>query len=307
MGRNTMIGWCHHTFNIVWGCRRVSEGCAHCYAEMLAKRWRYPVWGDATTPRRIMSDRYWDQLDRWNADALQAGVRRRVFECSMADVFEDHPLVAAQRPRLWAAIERTRALDHLLVTKRPEHALTMVPPAWLTAWPPHVWLLTSTENQRQASVRTVWLMEVRERTGAPILGYSAEPLLGPLDFGHLDRLPEPRVAQMLRGTHAAADAAHLAARWSTLAVRYAEQYGDGQTIDALGHGFVDWVIAGGESGPRHRPMDLTWARALRDSCRDTKVAFFFKQVGGRTAAAGGKQLDGAEWGQFPDALCRAAA
>ena len=56
MGRNTMIGWCHHTFNIVWGCRRVSEGCAHCYAEMLAQRWGYRVWGDPTTPRRIVSE-----------------------------------------------------------------------------------------------------------------------------------------------------------------------------------------------------------------------------------------------------------
>jgi len=306
MGRETAIGWCHHTFNIVWGCQRVSEGCAHCYAEMLAQRWGYRVWGDPTTPRRIMSDNYWDQLDRWNADALQEGARRRVFECSMADVFEDHPLVAAQRPRLWTTIERTQGLDHLLVTKRPEHILTMVPPAWLRAWPPHVWLLTSTENQRQASLRTVWLMEVRERTGAPILGYSAEPLLGPIDFCRLARLPEPQVAQLLRGTHTVADAAALAARWSALAARYADQYGDGQTIDALGHGFVNWVIAGGESGSHHRPLDLAWARALRDSSQAAGTAFYFKQVGGRTAAAGGKQLDGQEWGQLPTAPLGAA-
>ncbi len=105
---------------------------------------------------------------------------------------------------------------------------------------------------------------------------------------------------MLRGTHAAADAARLAARWTDLAARYADQYGDGQTIDALGHGFVDWVIVGGESGLRPRPLDRAWTPALRDSCRRARRAFVFKQVGGRTTAAGDKQLDGAEWGQFPD-------
>ncbi|MGH8902904.1 MAG: DUF5131 family protein [Egibacteraceae bacterium] len=62
---------------------------------------------------------------------------------------------------------------------------------------------------------------------------------------------------------------------------------------------IDWVIVGGESGPRHRPMDPAWARELRDRCIDAQVAFFFKQWGGRTAKAGGRTLDGRTWDELP--------
>lgn len=55
---------------------------------------------------------------------------------------------------------------------------------------------------------------------------------------------------------------------------------------------IDWVIAGGESGPGYRPIDLAWARGIRDACAAQDVAFFFKQWGGRTPKAGGRTLDG---------------
>ena len=62
---------------------------------------------------------------------------------------------------------------------------------------------------------------------------------------------------------------------------------------------VHWVIVGGESGARARPMSRQWARRLRDQCRSARVPFFFKQWGGRTPKAGGRELDGATWDQFP--------
>jgi protein gp37 len=62
---------------------------------------------------------------------------------------------------------------------------------------------------------------------------------------------------------------------------------------------IDWVIVGGESGPRHRPIDPEWVRQLRDRCVDARVAFFFKQWGGRTPKAGGRQLDGRTWDELP--------
>jgi protein gp37 len=62
---------------------------------------------------------------------------------------------------------------------------------------------------------------------------------------------------------------------------------------------LDWVIVGGESGPRFRLFDLDWARTIRDQCTSAGVPFHFKQVGGRTPKAGGKALDGREWCQFP--------
>lgn len=62
---------------------------------------------------------------------------------------------------------------------------------------------------------------------------------------------------------------------------------------------IDWVIAGGESGPGARPMDPAWVRDIRDSCTDAGVRFFFKQWGGRTPKTGGRELDGRTWDEYP--------
>jgi protein gp37 len=63
---------------------------------------------------------------------------------------------------------------------------------------------------------------------------------------------------------------------------------------------LDWVIVGGESGITRRPMDPEWARSIRDQCQAEAVPFFFKQWGGRTPKAGGRELDGMEWNQMPE-------
>ena len=62
---------------------------------------------------------------------------------------------------------------------------------------------------------------------------------------------------------------------------------------------IHWVIAGGESGRRHRMLDPAWVRDIRDQCVDQRIPFFFKQVGGLTPKAGGRLLDGRTWDEFP--------
>jgi protein gp37 len=62
---------------------------------------------------------------------------------------------------------------------------------------------------------------------------------------------------------------------------------------------IDWVIVGGESGQKHRPINLDWVRDIRNQCRRAKVAFFFKQVGGKTSKSGGNSLDGKKYLEFP--------
>lgn len=64
---------------------------------------------------------------------------------------------------------------------------------------------------------------------------------------------------------------------------------------------IGWVIAGGESGPRHRTMDPSWATGVRDQCTGAGVPFFFKQWGGRTPKAAGRVLEGTLWDQMPSA------
>lgn len=67
-------------------------------------------------------------------------------------------------------------------------------------------------------------------------------------------------------------------------------------IDLTG---IDWVIAGGESGPNYRPMDVSWAREIRDACTAANVPFFFKQWGGRSPKLLGRELDGVIWDEKP--------
>lgn len=67
-------------------------------------------------------------------------------------------------------------------------------------------------------------------------------------------------------------------------------------IDLTG---IHWVIVGGESGPHYRPMELSWVRGIRDECASAGTAFFFKQWGGRTPKALGRELDGRYWEDMP--------
>lgn len=70
-------------------------------------------------------------------------------------------------------------------------------------------------------------------------------------------------------------------------------------LDGINLGSIDWVIAGGESGPNFRPIDPQWVRHIRDTCTAADVPFFFKQWGGRTPKAFGRELDGRCWDEMP--------
>lgn len=250
MGEKTDIRWTHHTFNPFWGCMKVSPGCTNCYADTLSTRWGFDIWGPAqTTQRRTFGEKHWNEPRLWNKKAEQAGERRRVFCASMADVFEEHPQLVAERAKLWPLIEETPWLDWLLLTKRPENIHTMMPVRWLDTFhfPKNIWVGTSVETQEYAEKRIPWLLDIPAR----IHFLSCEPLLGPLDL------------------------------WKWLPL-------------------LEWVICGGESGAKHRMMDLDWARGIRDQCHITQVPFFMKQVGGLTHASGGHLLDGVEYYQFPE-------
>lgn len=180
MGADSKIEWTDHTFNIAWGCEKVSPACDRCYAESWAKRAGLAVWG-ADAPRRIMSPTHWKAPLKWDAAAKKAGVRARVFCSSMADVFEAHPTIAEQRARLWPLIEGTPNLQWLLLTKRPENVAPMVPISWLTAWPANVLPGFTAENQEWFDRRHEHAFKLHFMTAAPWF-VSYEPALGPINF-----------------------------------------------------------------------------------------------------------------------------
>lgn len=175
MAKHSKIEWTHHTFNPWWGCAKVSPACAHCYAETWARRLALELWGRSSS-RRYFGDDYWLQPVRWNKEAQRAGVRRRVFCASMADVFEGRSELDIWRERLWPLVEGTPWLDWLLLTKRPQNVARMVP--WQETWPANVWLGVTAENQRWAERRIPILLGLPAR----IKFISAEPLLGRLSL-----------------------------------------------------------------------------------------------------------------------------
>ncbi len=71
-------------------------------------------------------------------------------------------------------------------------------------------------------------------------------------------------------------------------------------LDSLELDMMDWLIAGGESGHKHRPVQEKWLIDLRDRCVEAEVPFFFKQWGGQRPKSGGRLLDGKEWNQMPE-------
>lgn len=180
MAENSGIEWTDHTFNPWQGCVKVSPACTNCYAATLGARFGVE-WGPKAR-RKFQTESYWQQPLKWNAKAEKAGKRARVFCASMADVFEklprEHPDemdIIAARAQLWDLIEATPALDWLLLTKRPEWILHMVPRPWKDGFPTNVWVGTTLENQDQ-DLRLHHLAEVP----SSIHFVSVEPMLGPI-------------------------------------------------------------------------------------------------------------------------------
>ncbi|MEI8195001.1 MAG: phage Gp37/Gp68 family protein [Phycisphaerae bacterium] len=240
MGRTTNIPWTHHTWSPWWGCVKRSPGCDNCYADSLSNRWGFNIWGP-DAPRRFFGEHHWNEPRRWNREAQAAGERRRIFP-SMCDPFEVRPDLEEPRRRMFKLIEETPWLTWLLLTKRVESVSRLIPPGWAKLWPINCWMIASIEDQSSADLRVPHLLDLP----APVRGLSIEPLVEDLSLAHLWWRSDDGDAEDMRdGTYCA----------------------------------IDWVIVGGESGPKARPMHPAWARRLRDQCIAAGVPFYFKQWG----------------------------
>ncbi len=263
MGEVSKIAWTDATFNPWWGCTRVSPGCENCYAENFAHRFG-TQWG-VGADRRFFGDKHWNEPLKWNAQAEKAGVPKRVFCASMADVFEDRRELDGPRERLWKLIEATPSLDWLLLSKRPENMGRMLPKGWLDNPFNNVWLGTTVEDQKRAEDRIEHLIQVP----AQVRFLSCEPLLEEVDLdpprcqhcydgGEIDLNNDPPWCMQC-------DSEACYGNWLD-ACASADQAG------------INWVIVGSESGPSARPMDLEWARSIVRQCESRGVACFVKQV-----------------------------
>lgn len=190
--------------------------------------------------RTRTSEANWKQPLKWNAQAERDGRRFRVFCASLSDVF-DNQAPDAWRLDLFALIAATPQLDWLLLTKRIGNVAPYLQRDGLAfdLMGRNVWLGITVVNQVEAERDIPKLLKVPAR----VRFLSVEPMIGPINFAGMFANP----ANPADGTNA---------------------------LEAL-----DWIICGGESGHKARPMHPDWARSLRDQCAAADVRFLFKQWG----------------------------
>ena len=258
-------------------------------------------WGD--NPRKLTSPQNWKQPISWNQQArikddawnnfiaqnpglteaqlIEKGFikpeRPRVSCGSMCDIF-DNKVLPAYRLRLFQLIYETPYLDWLLLTKRIGNAEKMLCEAkefhrFTDADLKHVWIGATICNQEEANRDVPKLLQIP----AAKHFLSIEPMLGAIQMQQIwddEVLLFPLVGEVT-----------FEGRSEPMPLIY---------------GGIDWVIVGGESGPKARPMHPDWVRSLRDQCKAAGVPFFFKQWGA-WAPVYDRDRDDPDWQHCPGA------
>lgn len=186
LAHNSKIEWTDHTFNPWTGCTNVSPGCDHCYAEAWSKRSGHVRWGNS--PRRRTTEAYWKAPLKWEAQAFtfaeRFGRRQRVFCASLADVF-DNQVDPSWRRDLFALIKSCASLDWLMLTKRPQNIIKMLPRDWGNGYP-NVWLGMTSEDQPRFDGRWKHLA----KAPAAVRFVSYEPAIGAMRLPVSGLLPD---------------------------------------------------------------------------------------------------------------------
>lgn len=243
MGTESKIEWTERTWNPTTGCTKVSPGCKHCYAEVMAKRLKamgvpgYENGFELTVlPKRLN-------------EPLRRKKPTVYFVNSMSDLFHDE-IDDGFLDQVFQSIWGTPQHTYQLLTKRAERMADYFADREV---PPNVWLGVTVEDQEYGLPR----IDALRHIDASIRFLSVEPLLE--DLG----------AMNLTG--------------------------------------IDWVIVGGESGPKARPMQESWVLNVKVQCDTSGVHFFFKQWGGwgadgkrRAKSKNGRHLKGRTWDAMPE-------
>jgi len=288
MGDTTNIPWADRTFSPWIGCMRVSPGCGlgkivgGCYAEALAKRYGWDVWGPEK-PRRVTTPQYWRKPYRWNEEARVTGKTSRVFCASLCDVCEDREDLVVPQQELRKTIEATRHLLWMLLTKRPENIAKVFARWEERGWPPNVWMGTTTEDQKWLEKRMPHLMACKAKTRF----ISHEPALGDIDLS--EWIKPVRVCQHCRDEEPGIGSdecpkcgGDMIALWGREQFDHwvdGTRYSVPGRLEAEDGPPLHWVITGGESGGQPREYRTNWARSVRDQCREAGVPVFIKQMG----------------------------
>jgi len=244
MSDKTKISWTDATWNPITGCTKVSPGCKYCYAE----RWANARMGQfAKSKERKFSDIviHEDKFD----DPIKWKRPRMIFVCSMSDLFHEKISFAV----LDTIFNVMRFADHHIfqvLTKRIDHALDYI--EYLKhqemSLPKNVWFGVSIENQATADERIPKLQLI----DASVKWLSIEPLLDEIDLK--DSI------------------------WFATGFPVGKNINGKPLYSAYELG-IDWIVVGGESGPKARPMNPRWVYKILNLCKSNRIPFFFKQWG----------------------------
>ena len=288
-------GFIGESWNPVTGCEKISPGCAHCYAELFARRFpKSPSYSPNYLPGTARIVSHFDRLGRpskWKKP-------RFVFVNSQSDLFHESvsdQFIGQVFATMWLAQRHT----YLILTKRPERAWHWFRNGWIETnaalyasgirvipggmtgpnWPlANVWLGVSAENQVFADQRIPILIDIP----AAIRFVSYEPALKKIDLGNWmearsqidpSQAPDPVEAK--------------------------------RVMSLAGLALLDWVIVGGESGPKARDCVGGIEEAMRSTladCRAAGVAYFGKQMGSPWAKAHGDKGKGENMTLWPEDL-----
>jgi protein gp37 len=228
------IEWTEMTWNPTTGCNKISAGCKHCYAEVMAKRLQ--AMGVDKYKKGFSLSLHEDSLSipySWKSPKI-------VFVNSMSDLFhKDIPLEFIQK--VFKVMNDNPQHVFQVLTKRSDILIKHSPKL---NWSHNIWMGVSVEDNR-----VLHRIDHLRLSGAKVKFLSCEPLIGPLHNMNLDN--------------------------------------------------IDWVIVGGESGPKARPMDPDWVLDILDQCQAGNVKFFFKQWGGVNKKKTGRILLNKTWNDMP--------
>lgn len=265
----TEIQWTDVVWNVVRGCSRKSTGCENCYAERQAHRFAGPGMPYEGLVKIRDGGPAWTGEVRFVHDKLVEPLRwrkpRRVFVNSMSDLF--HEKVAFEDiAATFAVMAACRQHTFQILTKRPERAAEF-----------HTWLTNGAGSRGR-----VWqslFVHLRGTGAVPesrIDGRMVSPCPWPLPNVWLGTSAEDqatwdaRVPQLLRvpaGLH-----------WVSMEplLEHVDPMLDRQTKDGS---HVEWVVVGGESGPKSRPCQGTWIRNVVNQAYAARIPCFVKQLG----------------------------
>jgi len=231
------IEWTEMTWNPTTGCTKISDGCKHCYAEVMSKRLK--AMGVAKYSKNFKLTTHEDELNTpytWKKS-------RVVFVNSMSDLFhKDVPIEFIRK--VFKVMKDNPQHVFQVLTKRADIMRYYDSEGWLD-WSHNIWMGVSVENEKVMN-----RIDLLQQTNARVKFLSCEPLIGSLPNMNL------------KG--------------------------------------IDWVIVGGESGYKSRPMKEEWVTDIKTQCQDAGVAFFFKQWGGINKKKTGRLLEGKTWDEMPE-------